>query len=62
MHLWATNMPLKHVMITPSLSSPQVRLRPLTNTQGKPDTALYIAFAGRKHACPCMYFSASGGC
>jgi hypothetical protein len=62
MHLWATNMPPKHVMITPSLSSPQVRLRPLTNTQGKPDTALYIAFAGRKHACPCMYFSAGGGC
>ena len=29
MHLRATNMPLKHVMITPSLSSPQVRLRPL---------------------------------
>jgi len=62
MHLWATNMPAKHSMITLSPSSSQVRLRPLTNPQGKPDTALYIAFAGRKHACPCMYFSADGGC
>jgi hypothetical protein len=61
MHLWATNMPAKHSMITPSPSSPQVRLRPLTNPQGKPDTALYIDFAGRKHACPCMYFSVCGG-
>lgn len=40
---------------------PTGALAALTNTQGKPDTALYIAFAGRKHACPCMYFSACGG-
>jgi hypothetical protein len=36
MHLRATNMLAKHSMITPSPSSPQVRLRPLTNSQGKP--------------------------